>query len=45
MLLFLIITMTVGLAGPVASAVDWLPPATNLPFNDVPKDAWFYGQR
>jgi len=39
--LFLIITVIIGFAAPAASAADWLPSEINLPFVDVPGDAWF----
>jgi|GEM_PF-3503433 len=39
--LLLIVTIIIGLAAPAAATAGWLPPATNLPFNDVPGNAWF----
>jgi uncharacterized protein YkwD len=39
--LLLTVTVIIGLVAPTASAAAWLPPATNLPFNDVPQGAWF----
>jgi alpha-tubulin suppressor-like RCC1 family protein len=39
--LLIVLTVILGLITPAASASGWLPPATSLPFTDVPGNAWF----